>query len=269
MTSAVPIPPALNSLPARVFRAAQARRGLRRMVEWFWPSHVGEVEGLRVRLHPGSNNSDMIAWIYGEIPEPRSRAALLGRIGGRDAFIMDIGANSGLFTTHFARATSPATRILAIEPNPALVPQIRENLRLNTVPDGKVEIVQRALSSAAGRSTLHVVAANLGSSSMVTRRAGAGAIEVETATLASLAAARAPHQVFAIKIDVEGAEPEVLGPMLDTAADDALPALILIETAHDGAWSRDLRGDLARRGYRPVFEDEGNTLFERNDGRSA
>ena len=71
------------------------------------------------------------------------------------------------------------------------------------------------------------------------------------------------HEISVLKIDVEGGEELVLGPLLD--ASGWLPDVMLMETRHADEWDRDLRAEVTARGFVAALETEGNTLFVLKD----
>ena len=134
------------------------------------------------------------------------------------------------------------------------------NLALNSL-DG-VTVHQVALGAATGSATLSLHAENFGQSSLreLTHALG-GQITIPLRPLTDFTHPAPRHDIFLLKIDVEGYEAEVLKPFLrDTAS---YPDVILIETIHSHQWSHDLMPDLAALGYQITFAAEGNTLLQR------
>jgi len=128
------------------------------------------------------------------------------RLRPSDVFV-DVGANLGYFSV-LAGLRVTAGRVVAIEPSPRTLAALRTNIALNALQN--VEAVQRLLWSEAGREmNLRVLDPyNLGANSLF----GNGAVEVvlPTDTLDNLVSELGLTHVDIIKIDVEGAEREVL-----------------------------------------------------------
>lgn len=125
----------------------------------------------------------------------------------------DIGANLGFFSVLLGRLAGPGGSIYAFEPVPQNASAIGRNARLNRLENIKVLTV--ALSCVDGRGEL-LLAHHVGGA--VLKSAGtppdlAGRIDVETASLDTLVDRGQVKPPNVIKIDVEGAEMEVLQGM--------------------------------------------------------
>ncbi|HEV2885040.1 MAG TPA: FkbM family methyltransferase [Pyrinomonadaceae bacterium] len=151
--------------------------------------------------------------------------------------VWDIGANVGLFAFSAASLAGPTGFVRAIEPDPWLAELLRLSARLISSKCAPVEVLQVAVSeskgiagfkiAARGRSTNHLEQVE-GS----TQTGGARAsVEVVTVPLDSLLEMSRPPQVM--KIDVEGAEYEVLSGSQELLA--KVRPLILCEVSSSNA----------------------------------
>jgi len=125
----------------------------------------------------------------------------------------DVGANLGFFSILLSRLAGPAGSVYAFEPVPENACTIERNARLNRLDN--IKVVQMALSSVDGKEEL-LLAHHIGGA--VLKSAGtppdlAGSLVVETATLDTLVERRRIKPPNILKIDVEGAEMEVLKGM--------------------------------------------------------
>lgn len=125
-----------------------------------------------------------------------------------DTFI-DIGANEGYFSILAGTKVGPG-RVLAIEPQSRLQPILRKNIDLNQLRN--VTVCQCACGTRAGEVTLHVAHDVNSGSSGITKywRFRSATEKVRLTTLDDICRVNEIHQVRLIKIDVEGAEGEVL-----------------------------------------------------------
>lgn len=144
--------------------------------------------------------------------------------------LVDVGANIGFFSLVAAKLVGPTGRALAVEPEPENCARIRRNVELNGYAN--VEIAQVALGDRCGEVTLHL-ATDHGHHSLLDRspnRAGT-TLAVPIETLDALLAARNIERVDVLKIDVEGAEVEVLRGAAETIRRN--PALVILMDVHE------------------------------------
>ncbi len=130
------------------------------------------------------------------------------------ATILDIGANVGWYSLHFAKV-APSARIIAFEPMPPIHARLLEHLRLNGI--ATVEAEKLALQDAEGDGVLYFHAAETGATSARNNRGFDGAVTeaVRTTTLDRYCADRGLSPDL-IKCDVEGSEFAVVRGGLDT-----------------------------------------------------
>lgn len=119
------------------------------------------------------------------------------------AVVYDIGANVGFFTLLGARLAGDAGFVYAFEPLPRNVELLERHLALNGVANARVLPV--ALSSQSGTARFHAAPnAAMGALS------GEGELEVRVETLDALVRGGTLRPPTFLKIDVEGAEHDVL-----------------------------------------------------------
>jgi FkbM family methyltransferase len=158
---------------------------------------------------------------------------------------VDVGAHIGIYTIVAARASAAAGgRALAFEPHLHSRERLLENVALNRCSN--VEVVPAAAAAARGRALLRVPV--VGDAAWSTIEAvpvfGEGRQhEIETTTVDEEVEARNLRPSF-VKIDVEGAETEVLSGMGRTLR---LRPWLLIEIS--GRTAADVGGVLADYGY--------------------
>ena len=188
---------------------------------------------------------------------------------------LDVGANEGDWTAA-ALAAFPGLRVLAIEPSPAP----RELLQRRFGEEAAVTIDPRAVSDTAGTATFHATRASV-FGSLLAPVAGLGemyevahggpteeleAFEVDTATLDEIVGDR---PVSLVKLDVQGAEMEVLrGGRRTLQRAQALLVEVLFQHHYDGdATFPELHAALTELGFdlidlgRPVRIDRGPALY--------
>jgi FkbM family methyltransferase len=118
--------------------------------------------------------------------------------------ILDLGGNVGFASVFFA-CRYPAARIICVEP--AETPQ--KTLRANIAPFSNIEVVQVAVTDQDGTVNFYEGPTDIGSS--LSRREGSSeARPVQGKTLRSLLREAEVERVDLLKVDIEGAEWDVL-----------------------------------------------------------
>ncbi|OAN97414.1 FkbM family methyltransferase [Sulfitobacter geojensis] len=245
-----------------VFRGADKKT--RRQMVPILPPEVIEFAGVRMYVDPRDNYTDRMIWRDGHPPEIQSLMALTEIVEDRKALVLDIGANSGAFTIPLGVAAGPGSRVIAFEPNPAMIGRLGHNVRLNHLGQ-VVRIEGCALAAESGEALLNFRTQNFGQASLMPIKAAMsdGATIVPVRPLLDFIEDAESYDVSVLKIDVEGAEVAALGPLLDDAG--WLPDAMLVETAHADEWSVDLVEKITGLGYEITLQAEQNTLFIRKD----
>ncbi|HVT73096.1 MAG TPA: FkbM family methyltransferase [Lacunisphaera sp.] len=134
--------------------------------------------------------------------------------------VVDCGAYAGMFTL-LARARFPAARFQAFEPEPRNVARTRANFSLNGAP---VELIPAAVGVRDG--VIHFSGSGFGGH--ITANGGTDGIEVPLVSLARHLRELRPERLL-LKLDVEGAEREILPDILPILPEDTT---IFLETHH-------------------------------------
>ncbi len=126
---------------------------------------------------------------------------------------VDIGAHAGYFTLLAAERVGPNGRVVCVEPNPLLVEQLRQNVQRSGFSN--VTAVQAACSAVLETRDLYLSPFPLSVKSSLSRQnAGTSdCVPVKCITADLLCEEHGLSRVDVMKIDVEGAEMEVLASM--------------------------------------------------------
>ena len=213
-----------------VYRAALALAG-RGRIEARLPG------GETVRLLPGFR---FVTWNPAEYEALKAAAA-------PGAVALDVGANVGGYALLLGMWVRPGGRVFAFEPAPDAFGGLVRHVRLNRLED----VVVPVQAAAAGETGTGRMAADGVSGG---NRLGGEGQAVLTVTLDEFCA-REGIRPSLIKIDVEGAELEVLRGARQTIR-SAGPGLTLLVEMHPTVWRElgisadDVRAELARQGLR-------------------
>jgi len=250
----------ISALRHRILRGAPTKRAVYRLMERLGPFYDIEIGDLRLRCRVNDNATETLAIIYG-LRRGIEVAQIIGNLKTGDTFV-DVGANSGLFALHAAKAVGPAGTVLAIEPNPAMLERLRFNIEANGFTN--VEVAGVAIGDTSGKATLHIVSKQHGRSSMHPVPGGNTLLTVPLEPLLSVLSSRRIDKICAMKIDIEGFEDRALIPFYETAPERLWPQHILIEIlARHQFWQRDCLSYLLDLGYKVAWQGEADTLLAR------
>ncbi|MEZ0359712.1 FkbM family methyltransferase [Mycobacterium sp. SA01] len=202
-------------------------------------------------------------WVFQEW-EPDLTRFIASRLGRGDVFV-DVGANIGYYTLLAARSMGSGGATVAVEASPAMFDDLRRNVSADQCGD-RVRLVNKAAAAEPG--TLTVFAGPAGNAGMTTTLATRGLdIEstVEAMRLDQMLTNAEIASIRLIKIDVEGAEPDVLGGMGDLIESLRPDAEIVVELSPQWWPDPDLRPiDVLR-----PFIDAGFNVYEMTNSYSA
>jgi FkbM family methyltransferase len=118
--------------------------------------------------------------------------------------VIDVGANVGFFTLHFASWVTEGGRVISLEPEAVNYESLRRAVVRAGLTD-VVETIQAAAADVTDKGFLQLNPAHPGD-----HRLGSTGVPVAMTTLDELLSARGWPEVSLIKIDVQGAEARVL-----------------------------------------------------------
>lgn len=179
-----------------------------------------------------------------------------------DDTIYDVGANIGVLSLLLAmHANGAAARVYSFEPEPRNFAQLVRNIEVNGLAD-TIYPQQMALAADAGEGTLHIRGtAGEGRHSLSAAKGSTDSIVVPLNTASAFAAQHQPAPSV-VKIDVEGAEGQVLAGMRQLL-EQQTPRELFLEVHTKGDGDRMPNGQtisdwLADLGYQLVWNQQRN-----------
>jgi FkbM family methyltransferase len=144
--------------------------------------------------------------------------------------VVDVGAHIGLYSLIAAKRVGPSGKVIAIEPDPENFKILKKNILLNQLSN--VEALECAVYSTRGKLRLFLPELEQGRTIFNTvmqdrARTSTNFLEVEANTLDNILESINITEVNWIKIDVEGAELEVLKGAVNTLSSNKNIALVV------------------------------------------
>lgn len=176
---------------------------------WCW----AEVETLLLRV----NLMDLyISWPVIENTFDRIETKYVHSVLKRGDYAMDIGANLGYYTILFASIVGAPGRVYSFEPMPHLYDSLMKSIQRNGL-SSRVFSFNAALSETRGELEMfHAPGSrNWGGASLLADREAPPGHEVIKVTAGALSDFVVPKRLDFVKIDVEGAEPQVIRGSMD------------------------------------------------------
>ena len=203
-------------------------------------------------------------WMFNEW-EPDLTRFIAGRLREGDVFV-DVGANIGYYSLLAAQCVGPAGRVVAVEASPPVFADLQRHVDHNGVGD-RVRAEHKAAAAETG--TLSIFSGpvhNVGASTTLGKHC-AESVEsiVEAQPLWNLLGEDEVGSIRLIKIDVEGAEPDVVTGMIGLIPRLPADAEVILELSPK--WWSD-------SGLRPMdvlrpFTDAGFCIYEMRNNYSA
>jgi FkbM family methyltransferase len=169
--------------------------------------------------------------------------------------VLDIGAHHGFYTLLASKAVGPKGRVVSFEPSPREQKELLRHLRLNRCRNVTVEGI--ALTSQSGEAEYHVVdSEETGCNSLRPPNVGGAthSIVVQTKTLDQCVLERNIASVDFVKLDVEGAELEVLRGSVRLLEQRPRPVMLVeVSELRTKPWeyrAHEILSFLQRAGYR-------------------
>jgi FkbM family methyltransferase len=191
--------------------------------------------------------------------EPES-VCVISKLVKSGAVFFDLGAQIGQFTLIASKLVGPEGQVHSFEPDPLSFRWLCDNLRRNHLVNAFPNCL--AVADRTGDRELFLATPeNIGANSLATPRTPLGEVlRVPTTSITEYCRAKNIRQIDFMKIDVEGAETEVLMGGSDFFRHEKRPILhIEFNEARHKAFGRSLE-DLAR-----VLMDFGYQLFRLTD----
>jgi FkbM family methyltransferase len=191
---------------------------------------------------------------------------------GEGDTVVDIGAHIGRYTITSSKQVGSTGKVVAIEADPDNFQLLKRNIALNKLTN--VLPLHYAVFSTRTRMKLYEQSASAKYNSiMLTRARTMNYVEVNADTLDSILEQNKINQVNWIKIDVEGAEFEVLKGSTKTLSSSDISLLIEIHNIDDPSHYDNILDFLKYHNYEITFENrygsgESHVIFRKNNNAS-
>jgi FkbM family methyltransferase len=203
---------------------------------------------------------------------PGHEGHIVGRFTPKEGdTVIDIGAHIGRYTITSSKQVGNTGKVLAIEADPDNFQLLKRNIALNNLKN--VLPLNYAVFSTRTRMKLYEQSASAKYNSLMLARAAKtkNYVEVNADTLDSILKLNEVNQVNWIKIDVEGAEFEVLKGSTKTLSTDNVSLFIEIHNIDDPSHYHNIIDFLKYRNYEITFEQryegsgESHVIFHKKN----
>ena len=173
-----------------------------KQIESFFVERSVKIQGHIMFLDKNDNLGLSINPIYGE-----SDTELVQKIIKKNYIVLDIGANIGYYTLIFAKLVGDSGKVFSFEPESENFKILKKNVEINGY--NNVILEQKIVSNIDGKSTLYV-SKKAGSHRIYKPDYYVESLEIESISMDSYIEKNNIKKIDFIKIDVEGAELNVL-----------------------------------------------------------
>lgn len=216
---------------------------------------------IRLKLRAGGVFSVldfMSLYIYNEIFIDKSYD--YPDLGINDPLIIDIGANTGLFTLRMKELYPKAT-LLCYEPFTSNFEQLSENIKLSRLED--VKLINKGVGGSSRLEKLYINKNNLGGHSLFELEARSNEfVTIDIQAIAELIKGLSNRRIHLIKMDCEGAEYEIIKALdVDLVSE---VEIILFESTESVYDLSELLDHLRSIGFSIEFKEKSCNYIARN-----
>ncbi|HZB99699.1 MAG TPA: FkbM family methyltransferase [Nitrososphaeraceae archaeon] len=206
---------------------------------------------------------------------PGHEGHIVGRFTPKEGdIVIDIGAHIGRYTITSSKQVGNTGKVVAIEADPDNFELLKRNIALNNLTN--VLPLNYAAFSTRTRIKLYEQSASAKYNSVMLTRAAKtkNYVEVNADTLDSILKQNGINQVNWIKIDVEGAEYEVLKGSTEMLSGENVSLLVEIHNIEDPSHYYNIVDFLKHRNYEMTFEQryegsgESHIIFRKKNKNS-
>ena len=206
---------------------------------------------------------------------PGHESHIVGRFTPKEGdTVIDIGAHIGRYTIPSSKKVGNTGKVVAIEADPENFELLKRNIALNKLTN--VLPLNYAVFSTRTRMKLYEQSASAKYNSLMLARAAKtkNYVEVNADTLDNILKLNEVNQVNWIKIDVEGAEFEVLKGSAETLSGEDLSLFVEIHNIEDPRHYDNIVDFLKSRNYEITFEQryegsgESHVIFRKKNNNS-
>ena len=206
---------------------------------------------------------------------PGHEGHIVGRFTPKEGdIVIDIGAHIGRYTITSSKQVGNTGKVVAIEADPDNFEILKRNIALNNLTN--VLPLNYAVFSSRTRIKLYEQSASAKYNSVMLTRAAKtkNYVEVNADTLDSILKQNGINQVNWIKIDVEGAEFEVLKGSTEMLSGENVSLFVEIHNINDPSHYHNVVNFLKHRNYEMTFEQryegsgESHIIFRKKNKNS-
>ena len=182
-----------------------------------------------------------------------------------NSVFIDIGSNMGLYTQNIAFLINSNRRIkiIAIDANHINNFRLKENLKLIKYKTPNIFSFVKIKNCAVGNRNmrLNLNFSNGLANGIISKKKLNNNLSVKCTRLIDIINQEKIKFITNLKIDIEGFEDRVLISFLNKCKKKLFPINIILEHSMKEYWSKDLIKFLLKKGYKQVFKNNSNIIF--------
>lgn len=216
-------------------------------------------KNLELELYPDQNLSEGEFLFYPELFNYKELKFLKSNLKGGDVFI-DVGANVGLYSLLLSDVIANG-KIISIEAYPVHAKRFKRNIELSGL--NNIEVIENAVWNEKCQKTFKINNTDTGSNKLVEDTIEES-ITVSCDTLYNIIKGYNLEKINGMKIDIEGAEYDVMKKFFEEAPENLFPEYVVLERFGDREKGNKNNVELFKEhGYEVVKKLYMNTLFKR------
>lgn len=217
---------------------------------------IVDFQGIKLKLYPSNSHHQTGIALYPRIIEKKMIGAIINKIKSKGIFI-DLGSHSGFYALIIYSKSRKVQNSYAFEVDSTTSKIIKENIDINKL-NKNVKVINRAVAGSIKSFTISKNKKNTGSNFVKLSNIGK---KNKTIKLSGWFNRKICRKISAIKLDIEGHEPEVLRDLFENIKKIYWPDVIIVEINPQFKNSFKIKRILNKYNYFKIEKENQNYAF--------